>query len=392
MVSKNENKKIKICYVANADTSVKFLFLSQLKFLLGQGYDVYAVCSPGKWIKGVEREGIKVKAIKIKRKISPLYDLLTLYRLWNYFRKEKFDIVHTNNPKPGLLGQLAARLAGVPVIINTVHGFYFQKDSPYFQKKFFIAIEKIAARCSDTIFFINKEDMETALKEHICSSKLIKYYGGGVNMERFSPKKFSKEFINNKRRELNIPADFKVVGIVARMVREKGYLDLFEAFESILKVFPKTILLVVGQEEPEKIDAINPKVVENYGIEKNVIFLGERTDVDEIYSLMDVFVLPSHREGLGLAVLEASAMEKPVVATDIRGCRETVDNGKTGLLVPVKNPEKIAEALTCLLNNPAKAQEMGRNGRTKVVKEFDEKLVFYRIKEEYSRLMREKIK
>ena len=109
--------------------AVKFLLLPQLKFLIKEGYDVYTVCSDGKLIDDIKKEGIKVKTIKIKRKISPLYDLVTFCRLWRYFRKEKFDIVHTNNPKPGLLGQLAAKMAGVPIIINTIHGLYFQENS-----------------------------------------------------------------------------------------------------------------------------------------------------------------------------------------------------------------------------------------------------------------------
>ena len=300
--------KIKICCIANVDIAIKFLLLSQLMFLLREGYEVYAVCSPGKWLADVEKKGIKVRTVRIKRKISPLYDLFTFYKLWNYLRKEKFDIVYTNTPKAGLLGQLAAKLAGVPIIVNNIHGFYFQKNSPYLKRQFFILIEKIAAKCSNLIFFINREDMKTATQEHICNNKLIKYLGEPVNTNRFDPKRFSKKFIDNKKKELNIPVDFKVVGIVARLVREKGYMDLFKAFELILKVFPKTILLAIGPVEPEKKDAIEPKSVEDHGIGKNVMFLGEREDVDEIYSLMDVFVLPSYREGLGISILEASAM------------------------------------------------------------------------------------
>ena len=383
--------KIKICCVANVDITIKFLLLPEFKFLIKEGYDVYAVCSPGKWISDIEKEGIKVKTIKITRNITPLYDLITLYRLWSYFRKEKFDIVHTNTPKPGLLGQLAAKLAGTPIIINTIHGFYFQNGSPYLKRKFFILIEKIAAKCSDLIFHINKEDVKTAIEEGVCSSKLIKYLGEPVNINRFNPERFSKEFIDNKKKELNIPADFKIVGIIARMVQEKGYLDLFKAFKLTLKVFPKTILLIIGPEEPEKKDAINQKAVENYDIEKNVIFLGERTDVNEICALMDVFVLPSYREGLGISILEASAMEKPVIATNIRGCREAVDDGETGILVPVKSPEKIAEALIYFLENPTKAKEMGKKGRLKVAKEFDERIIFGKIKECYQKLIEDKL-
>jgi len=383
-------RKIKICYVANADAFVKFLLLPQLKFLVKEGYNVHAIFSNNKWADDIEKEGIKVKIIRIKRKITPLYDLITLYRLWSYFKKEKFDMVHTNNPKPGLLGQLAARMAGVPIIMNTVHGLYFQNNSSYLKRRFFIFIEKIAAKCSDLVFFVNKEDMETALRERICSKKVIKYLGGGIDVEKFNPDIFSQSFLAGKRGKLGIKPNYRVIGIVARLVREKGYLDLFRAFKAVLKTFPETTLLVIGPKEPEKTDAIKPEIVESYGIENSVVFLGERADVDQIYPLMDVFVLPSYREGLGVAILEAMAEKRPVVASNIRGCREEIENGKNGILVPIKNPKKLAEAIVYLFNNPGKAKELGDSARIRVQRYFKESLIFDRIKEAHQELFKRK--
>ncbi|MGB2762535.1 MAG: glycosyltransferase family 4 protein [Minisyncoccales bacterium] len=384
-------KKIKICYVTNIDKSVKFILFNQLKFLKNEGYKIFAVCSNGKFIKDIEKQGIKIKIINFKRKISPISDLICLFKLFFYFKKEKFALVHTHTPKPGLLGQLAAKFAGVPIIINTIHGFYFQGNSSFLKRKFFIFIEKISAKCSNLIFFVNKEDMDTVAREKICNSDLIKYLGGGIDLSRFNSDRFSEEFILIKRKELGIGSEKKVIGIVARLVREKGYLDIFKAFKKVLKIFPETTLLIIGPLEPEKKDAINPDIIKNYDIEKNVLFLGEREDVEEIYLLMDIFVLPSWREGLGISILEASAMKKPVIATDIRGCREAVDDGKTGILVPVRNPEKLAEAIIYLLENPEKAKKMSEEGRERAEKEFDERLVFDRIKTEYQRLIKEKL-
>ena len=140
--------------------------------------------------------------------------------------------------------------------------------------------------------------------------------------------------------------------------------------------------------EPEKKDGFDPSIVKEYGIEDNVLFLGERTDVHELYSIMDVFVLPSYREGIGISLLEASAMKRPIVATDVRGCREAVDDGKTGILVPRKNSEKLAEAILWMLSHPAEAAAMGERGRQKVEREFDENIVFERIEREYERVMK----
>lgn len=387
-----EKKKIKVCWVTNIDKSAKFILLPYLKFLKNEGFDVHLACSKGDFTSALEEAGLKVKSIEIKRKITPFYDLITLFRLWSYFRKEKFDIVHTHTPKPGLLGQLAAKLAGVPIIANTVHGFYFQKSDPFLKRKFFIFVERIAAFCSSIIFFVNYEDMGTVLEEKISKKEKIKYFGGGIDMERFDPKRFSEDFILKKRANLKIKPGQKVVGIVARLVAEKGYLDLFSAFKLVLKKHPSALLLIIGQEEPEKKDRININIVKEYGIEKNVLYLGERQDIDEVFSLMDVFVLPSYREGLGISLLEAEAMEKPVIATNIRGCKEAVDNNKTGMLIFPKTPRKLAEAINKLLSDPKEAKKMGIEGRKKVLSEFDEKLVFDRIIKEYNRLIKERLK
>lgn len=385
-----EKTKIKICFVASADITLKFLLFSNIKFFAEKGFDVSAVCSDGKWVGSIREQGIKVQTIKIKRKITPFYDLLTLYRLWNYFRKEGFDIVSTFTPKPGLLGQLAARMAGVPIVFNTIFGFYFHEGTPYLKRKFFVFVEKIAAKCSSFIFFRNKEDFETAKKEKIIKGGKAEFIGDGVDVLKFDSVKFSQEFVREKKEKLGIDIKAPIIGITARLVKEKGYLELFRAFKDVLSKFPDSLLLSVGSADLQKKDSINPDIVKKFGIEKNIVFLGERTDMDEIYSLMDIFVLPSHREGFSHSIMEASAMSRPVIASDIRGCRGAVEAGVTGLLVPAKNHQKLAEAIICLLSDPDKAKKMGEAGRKKAEEEFNETFVFGRMREEYKRLLKEK--
>jgi len=385
-----ENNPIKICYVVSSSLTLKFILFNQLKFIQGLSFEVSAVCSEGKWVKEIEKQGIKVKIINFNRDFNVFVHIICFFKLLSYFKKEKFDIICTHTPVPGLLGQIAARAAGIPIVVNTIHGFYFQNKDKWLKRKLFILAEKIAAKCSDLIFFVNREDIKTAKKEKICRPEIIRYFGGGIDCQRFDPNRFSKEFISVKKNALGV-GNKKVVGIVARLVKEKGYMDLFLAFKKVLAKFPDTVLLMAGPKEPKKKDAVKLSTIKDHGLEDKVIFLGGRTDVDEIYLLMDVFVLPSYREGLGISLLEASAMEKPVVACNIRGCREAVEDGKTGLLVPLKNPQKLAETIIYLLENPKIAQEMGQRGRVKVLKEFNEQLVFGRIKKEYERLIREKL-
>jgi len=372
--------KTKICFVASADITVKFLLLSQLKLLKNNGYDVYVIYSGSKWKEEIEAEGIKVKNIRITRKISPFLDLVSLLKLFLYFKKEKFNAVFTFTPKPGLLGQIAAKMAGTPIICNTIFGFYFSKTTPFLKRRFYIIIEKIAGLCSDIIFFRN---FKTAEKEKIGKAALKIYIGDGIDILRFDPKRFSEGFREKKKKELGISPGKIVIGVVARLVKEKGYLELFEAFKKVVEKFPEALLLVAGSADLEKKDSIDINIIKNFGIENNVIFLGERTDIDEIYSLMDIFVLPSWREGFSHSIMEASAMSLPVIATDIRGCRGAVDDQKTGILVPPKNYQKLAEAIMYLLSDAEKAKEMGKNGRKKAEKEFDERLFFDKMEKEY---------
>ena len=402
VISKKERKgftsldnfsPIKICHVASADMTVRFILLNHLLDLKNQGYDVLVVCSSGKWVKDIQNHGIKVKTIEIKRKIfTPISDFTAFIKMAIYFRNEKVNIVHTHTPKAGILGRFAAKAAGVPVIVHTNHGFYFQKNTPPVRRIFFIFLEKMAARCCDLIFSINKEDIETAVAEGICRREHIKYSGDGISVSRFNPSHFSEEFISAEKRRFGINEQDKVVGFVGRLVEEKGVRDLMLASFIIRKDFPGTTFLIVGPKEPDREDHFDPELHgKDYNLDEKILFLGEIADAPRLYSLMDIFVLPSHREGLGLVLLEASAMEKPVIGTDIRGCREAVEDGKTGLLVPVKNPEKLAEAIVYLLKNPEKDVNFGKTGRVKIIREFDERMVFNRIEKEYERLIKEKL-
>ncbi len=364
-----------------------------MKYLRQSGFEVWAVSSPGKWISEIEKAGISVKTIGITRKLfTPFADLIALIRLILFFRKERFDIVHTHTPKASFLGQLAAFFARVPVRVITIHGLYFQKDSSWQKKMIFVPVEKIIAKIVHKAFSVNREDVAFLVDHKIYPSEKIIYLGGGINLQRFNPDQFSQEFVAQKKQETGIPLSAKVVGIVARLVKEKGFLPLFAAFAQILKQFPDAVLLVIGPAEPEKNDALDLNVVDEYGIRDKVLFLGERTDVIELYSLMDVFVLPSYREGLGLSLAEASAMKRPVIASAIRGCREVVDDGRTGLLVPSSNPAKLAEAITYILSHPKEAKTMGEEGRKKVEQEYDQNAVFELLRKEYEQLLRAKLR
>ena len=378
---------VKVAHVTTIDMSIRFLLLNQLLSLREAGYAVTAICNPGPYLPEIESAGICVLPVQMTRNVTPMADLRSLWMLYNTFRRERFTIVHTHTPKPGLLGQLAARLAGVPIIVNTLHGFYFHEYMSPVLRRFYITLEKIAALNSDIILSQNSEDIETAIREGICQPGNIKYLGNGIDLTRFNPSCFPSDVIRRKRAEVGLPDCAKVVGFVGRLVREKGLLELFSAIRIVKKSVPDVKLLVIGPVDYEKPDALTPETAREYNIAEDCLFLGFRYDMPELYALMDVSVLPSHREGFPRSPMEASAMGVPVVVTDIRGCREVVKHGCNGLLVPLGDANALADAICDLLGNSDKARRMGQEGQKIAKERFDEQMVFQRVKDEYARLL-----
>jgi glycosyltransferase involved in cell wall biosynthesis len=200
-----------------------------------------------------------------------------------------------------------------------------------------VTLERIAARCSHAILSQNRKDIATAVRERICAPALIAYLGNGIDVRCFDRAQLRPAAQSALRASLNLPADALVVGAVGRLVAEKGYHELFAAFRELAAGRPNLHLLVVGPEEAAKADGLTAAAAIPYGIGERSHFVGLRRDMPELYGLMDVLAHASHREGFPRAPMEAAAMGIPVVATDIRGCRETVFDRQNGLLVPVKN-------------------------------------------------------
>lgn len=380
----------RVAHITTIDMSLRHLLLSQLRGLRRAGYQVFGISSPGPDVPVIEAAGIRHIPVPMTRNVTPLADMVALWRLYRVMRRERFTIVHTHNPKPGLLGQLAARMAGVPVVVNTLHGFYFHDKMPPARRRFYIAMEKIAARCSDVILSQNREDIQTAIWEHICPPEKIKHLGNGIDIHRFDRERLAPEALAQTRSGLGLPPGAPIVGFVGRLVEEKGILELLQAAGWVREHIPSIRLLIIGPVEFEKPDAFKPESAGQYGLADACIFTGMRQDMPELYALMDVFVLPSHREGLPRSPMEASAISVPCVVTDIRGCREVVEHGRNGLLVPLGDVQALAGAIVELLTDREKARRMGEEGRRMALERFDERLVFEKVKAEYARLLQEK--
>ena len=377
---------IKVLQLAAVDVTVKFLLLPLIDRLTDEGYEVHVACSSGRHLEYLRSKGRAVHAIPIARRVAPFSNLKSLFRLYRLMRRERFDIVHVHTPVAAALGRIASKLARVPIVIYTAHGFYFHDLMPRWKRRFIIWIERCLGRCcTDILFSQSAEDAKTAVQERIMPEDRVVYIGNGVSLEAFDL------FPNpNLRAELGLDKKDKIVGFIGRLVREKGVLELLEAMCKVVKDVPQAKLLVVGDtlaSDRDRRVTVRIKEFIDRGKLQNVIkFAGFREDIPDLLAIMDLFVLPSHREGMPRTILEAMAAGKPVVATNIRGCREEVVHGATGLLVPVGDSDALADAILRVLSDEELASRMGEAGRKRVEEEFDEKLVLERQLKVYHQL------
>jgi glycosyltransferase involved in cell wall biosynthesis len=386
-------KPIKVAHVSTVDSSLRYLLLRQLHSFQRAGYEVVGISAPGPDVPALEAAGVRHIAVPMTRNFTPHADAVSLWRLYRVMRREAFDIVHTHTPKAGLLGQLAARLAGVPVVVNTVHGFYFHDHMHPLKHRFYTAVESIGARCSDTLLSQNREDVRTAVREGVCPAEKIRWLGNGIDLGAFDPDRIARADVEERRGRLGLPPGARVVGFVGRLAaKRKGFLDFLRAAEQVARQVSEAWFLIVGDADRGKPDAVEPSAAREYGVGERCLFLGQRPNAELplLYSLMDVLVLPSLFEGVPRVIMETSAMGVPAVATDVKGNREAVEPGRNGLLVPLGDVPALAGAILEVLTDRKKARRMGAEGRRIAAERFDERLVFRKVRSEYERLLRQK--
>ncbi|MCW5800888.1 MAG: glycosyltransferase family 4 protein [Deltaproteobacteria bacterium] len=379
-----------VAHVTTIADSLELLLLDQLRAIRGAGYTVTGLSAAGPATAVLARAGIPHLAVPFVRAsgLTPLADLRALGHLVRTFRRERFAVVHTHTAKPDLYAAIAARAAGVPIVVTTLHGFYFHDDMPRRTRRLFVHLARAGMACCDAVLSQNPEDIDTAIRERICPPSKIALLGNGIDVERFDRARIPAATTADLRRELGIPPGAPVVGFVGRLVAEKGVPELLAAAAAVRARVPDVRFLFVGWHDRAKQDAIDPSAAARHGIADRCVFTGHRRDIPELMSAMDLFVLPSHREGFPRTVMEASAMGLPVIATRIRGCRTAVDDGETGVLVPPRDPGALATAIAEILGAPDRARAMGRAGRRLATARFDQRTVFATVLATYERLLR----
>ena len=384
-------KQIKIVHVANYDLGLKIHLGNYMQYQREQGYDVSAITHPGSWLTRDTTilDGTFVKIMMFEPRLSPLLDFKTLMRLIYYFRQERFDIVHTHTVKPGLLGRIAAKMVGVPVIAHTIHGFPFWEGMSPIQYRLHVLIEKLGSACCDLILSQGKQDIEIGIQNKIFPPEKVHHLGNGIDLRRFDPSHVSQGKVMSLKNDFGILPHQIVIGFVGRWRRQKGIYEFLEAASYLKSKGVKARYLIIGASQAEKSKAVSPQgLLAKYGLEDETIALGFRDDIPELLSLMDIVVLPSYREGIPRLLMESAALAKPAVATSVEGNIEVVEDGVSGLLVPVGDSLALAENILRLIHRPEYAAEMGRKARQRALKHFDERFFFLKTDIEYRRLLR----
>jgi lipopolysaccharide/colanic/teichoic acid biosynthesis glycosyltransferase/glycosyltransferase involved in cell wall biosynthesis len=376
-----------VAHLSTVDLTLNFLVLPQLLAARDAGAEVIGISAPGQFVSALQAKGIRHLPLPASTRGMDVWsDIRAARQLWHVLRRERIDILHTHTPKPGFYGRLLGRSAGVPIIVNTVHGLFATPEDPLLKRLVVYGLEGVASRFSDAELVQSGEDMATMRRWRMAPARKLRLLGNGVDLDRFQPNRYSPAERAQLRDELGIGPSEAVVGMVARLVAEKGWRELFQASRRLSR---PVRLLAVGPDEPHKSDAITIEELTRARAD-GVVFAGLRTDVERLYAVMDVFALPSYREGFPRSVMEASAMGLPVVTTRARGCREAVTDGVTGYVVPVRDVGALVHALQILIDEPGRRHAMGAAARSRAEAEFDERLIVKRVLDTYEQLTDQK--
>jgi glycosyltransferase involved in cell wall biosynthesis len=380
---------MKVLVIGSVAFSFRTLLVHQIDYFVSQNLTVDIACSPDSDADYLKQVGYTVHTMPIARKIDPISNLQSIIDLYRLMRREKYDLIHVHAPVSAILGRVAAKLAGVQRVVYTAHGFRFNDEMSFASYQFYFWIEKIAAIFTSKILTQSWEDFQTAKDSKLIAQDRLGYLGNGIDINKFCQARLAPDTRAKIRAEFNIPADRLVIGIVARITAIKGHGDLLNAFIKLQSQFDHIHLLIVGGRIDSETDSYQEQIereIDKHQLQDRVTITGIRTNIPELLSAMDILSLPSYWEGLPRSVIEAMAMELPIVTTDIRGCREAVVDGKTGFVVPLGDSDSLAQALAQLLENKELRQSFGQAGRQRVELEYDERNVFNRLGATYTDL------
>lgn len=354
-----------------------------------EGIDLAVVSSPGKELEQLQEEdGTRVFAVPMAREISPGADLVSLYRLWRLIRRTQPEITNVQTPKAGLLGGIAAILAGVPERIYTLQGLRLETTKGL-KRWVLTQAERVACACATDVICVSPSLRRRALDLQLVSPNKAVVLGrgsfNGVDFQRYSGPTNDFAAALSLRQKLGIPQHAPVVGFVGRLTRDKGLAELVKAYGVLKQRHPDLHLLLLGDFEDG--DPVPATVRRRINEDPDIIAPGYVPGAAPYYPLMNVLALPTYREGLPTVALEAAAAGKPVVTTNATGAVDAVLNRRTGIIVPVGDADALREALETLLTNPKLRTQMGLAGQEWVRREFRHEIVLDRLVDRYKELL-----
>lgn len=386
------SRRPKLAYVTTHAISAENLMNGQLTFLRERGFDITVIAAPSESLDIVrEREQVAAIPLPIEREISPAADARTLVALCGILRKLRPDIVNAGTPKAGLLGMIAAKLTGVPVRLYTLRGLRLETTSG-FKERLLSTTERIASSCAHQVICVGESLRQEYVRRKLAPARktTVLRHGSsnGVNAERFQYSADQFIRIGQLRESLSIPPLAPVIGFVGRLTRDKGIVDLHEAFTRLLDEFPDLRLVLIGW--PEEGDPVPSEVWKCIEQHPQIIRTGAIKDPSLYYGLFDVFVFPSYREGFPNVPMEAAAAGVPVVGYQATGTLDAVQDGATGTLVPLQDSAALAAAAANYLRNPLLRRRHGEAGRNRVLKDFRREELWQALSDLYCQWLRER--
>ncbi len=382
----------KLIRITTVPISLKTLLKGQLKFMSENGFEVIGISSDEEAMSEIAKaENVRTLTVEMTRKITPIKDLKALWQLLKIFKKEKPDIVHTHTPKAGLLGMMAARIAGVPHRLHTVAGLPLV-EAQGLKRKILNLTEKITYACAHQVYPNSYGLQNIILQNKFCSPQKLQVIGNGssngINTQFFCKENISTQDIENLKKNLNIPSSAFVFVFVGRIVTDKGINELVAAFNQLPNHNQKVKLVLVGPLESD-LDPLFPETEALLKSNENIISVGFQKDVRPYFALADVLVFPSYREGFPNVVMQAGAMGLPCIVSDINGCNEIIQEGKNGSIVPVKNIDKLQAAMLKMIADKPWQDSLKANARPMIVSRYEQLSIWQAILKTYQALLKQ---
>ncbi|MFG2697659.1 glycosyltransferase [Kitasatospora sp. NPDC048407] len=359
-------RPLRVAHLTTVDMSLHLLLATELAVDVEHGLATYGLSAPGPYRQRVEQLGVQYRPLRsLTRAWQPAADLAAARELLAALREIRPDVLHTHNPKTGVLGRVLGRLARVPVVVNTCHGLWAQAHDPLAKRLLVLGAEAFAARFSHAELYQNAEDHRTLARWGV-PARRARVVGNGVDLDRFPAPGPERDALRAAVREqLGVRDDELLVGGVGRRVAEKGIREYAEAARALAG---KARFVWIGPDDPDKPDALR-------AAEAGLEFLGSRDDMPAVYAALDVFVLPSYREGFSRSGMEAAASGLPMVLSDIRGCREIGTHDQHLLLAPAADAAALTDTLDRLLTEPHLRTRLGTAARRRALEQFDQRTV-----------------